>query len=203
MEVHFVVVVLLLLSCFATASYAQHEHEEHEHEHLLSSLNQSLIVSTTSTPGQVLKTGVDQVTVTWSYNQTLPSARDSNYTTVEVKLCYAPVSQGGRDDRKTDDNLLNDKTCPLDIMDGPYERSNNSFVWTIPRDIPTATYFVRVYVIDPDEHEVAYGQSTDALKTSNLFQIDGVTDNQVSAGWPTFGKASGYGYAWLCVLFLV
>ncbi|XP_024971275.1 high-affinity nitrate transporter 3.2-like [Cynara cardunculus var. scolymus] len=196
MEVH-LAALLLLFSCFATASYAHNVH--------LSALNQSLTVSTSTAPDKVLKTGVDQVTITWSYNQTLPTVADSNYTTVEVKLCYAPVSQSGRDDRKTDDNLDNDKTCPFDIMDGPYKRSNNSFVWTIPRDIPTATYFVRVYVINAKNHEIAYGESTNAVKASSLFQIEGVTDDQVqaSAAWPTLGNCFGHGYVWLGVLFLV
>ncbi|KAI3759434.1 hypothetical protein L6452_07251 [Arctium lappa] len=196
MEVH-PALILLLISCFATASYAHNVH--------LSALNQSLIVSTLPAPDKVLKTGVDQVTITWSYNQTLPTASDSNYTTVEVKLCYAPVSQSGRDDRKTDDNLDNDKTCPFDITDGPYKRSNSSFIWTIPRDIPTATYFVRVYVINAKNHEIAYGQSTNAVKASSLFQIEGVADDQVqaSAAWPTFGKSFGCWYVWLGISQLI
>ncbi|KAI3765898.1 hypothetical protein L2E82_15944 [Cichorium intybus] len=192
MEAH--LSLLLLLCCFAAASYAHNVH--------LSTLNQSLIVSTTTTPGQVLKAGVDQVTITWAYNETFPGT-DTNYTTVEAKVCYAPVSQTGRDDRKTDDNLDNDKTCPFDITDAPYKRSNNSFIWTVPRDTPTATYFVRLYVINAKNHEIAYGQSTDALKTTSLFQVDGVvSDQKVSAASPVF-DVFGYGFAWLLVLFTV
>ncbi|CAI9280455.1 unnamed protein product [Lactuca saligna] len=202
MEAHPSLLILLLLSCFATASYA--EHNDHtEHNVHLSALNQSLIVSTSSTPGQVLKAGVDQVTITWSYNQSFPAGTDTNYTTVEAMLCYAPVSQTGRDDRKTDDNLDNDKTCPLVITEAPYKRSNNSFVWTIPRDTPTATYFVRVYAVY-NEHEKGYGESTDALKTTSLFQVDGiVSEEKVSGAWSMVGNSFGYGYAWLLMLFLL
>nr|GEX80321.1 high-affinity nitrate transporter [Tanacetum cinerariifolium] len=125
----------------------------------------------------VLTAGVDQITITWAYNANLTAtAPDTNYTTVEAKLCYAPVSQTGQDDRKTVDNLDRDKTCPFVITDGPYQLSDNSFVWTIPNDIPNATYFVRVYALDADDDQIGYGQSTNGLKTSNLFHIDG-TDN--------------------------
>ncbi|XP_071712437.1 high-affinity nitrate transporter 3.1-like [Rutidosis leptorrhynchoides] len=179
MEVHRAFLIVIVVSCFAIASYAQNAH--------LSSLNQTLTVSTSSTPDQALKVGVDSITIAWAYNTTLTATEPdtNNYTTVEVKLCYAPVSQTGRDDRKTDDNLDNDKTCPIYITDGPYQRSNNSFIWTIPKDTPNATYFVRVYVLNANKHEIAYGQSTDALKDTNLLQIDGVDDDEIpSAAWP-------------------
>ncbi|KAL7604665.1 hypothetical protein Lser_V15G17303 [Lactuca serriola] len=196
METHPSLLLLLVLSCFATASYAHNVH--------LSALNQSLIVSTSTTPGEVLKAGVDQVNISWSYNQSFPAGTDTNYTTVEVKLCYAPVSQAGRDDRKTDDALDNDKTCPIDITEAPYKRSNNSFVWSVPQDTPTATYFVRIFALY-NKHEKGYGQSTDALKTTSLFQVDGIVseEKEVSAALPAFGGSFGYGYAWLLMLFLV
>ncbi|KAL4584878.1 hypothetical protein LXL04_009488 [Taraxacum kok-saghyz] len=193
MEAHpSLILLLLLLSCFAASSYA--------HNVRFSNLNHSLIVTVSTTPGQVLRAGEDQVTITWLYN-TSYTGSDANYTTVEAWLCYAPVSQTGRDDRKTDDSLDNDKTCPFEITDGPYRRSNNSFVWTVPRDIPTATYFVRVYALRSKDHETAYGQSTDALKTTSLFQVNGTVSNQeVSAA--VIGGSFGYGYAWLLMLFL-
>ncbi|KAL8230581.1 hypothetical protein R6Q57_000359 [Mikania cordata] len=195
MEVHPVIIVLVI-SCFATASYAHNVH--------LSSLNQSLIVSASVTTGQVLKAGVDNITITWSFNPNL-TVSDSNYTTVEAKLCYAPVSQTGRDDRKTDDNLDFDKTCPINITDSPYKRSNNTFTWIIPKDTPSATYFVRVYAIKANNHETAYGQTTDANKTTNLFQIDGVAtiEQKASAAWPLISNSFGYRYAWLVMLILM
>lgn len=151
----------------------------------------------------MLKAGFDTITITWAYNTNL-TVPDTNYTTVEAKLCYAPVSQAGRDDRKTDDNLDLDKTCPFDITDALYKRSNNTFIWTIPRDTPSATYFVRVYVINAKNHEIAYGQTTDAAKTTNLFQIDGVvSDQKVSAAWPVFRNSFGHCYAWFVMIILM
>ncbi|KAI3726999.1 hypothetical protein L1987_66806 [Smallanthus sonchifolius] len=153
--------------------------------------------------GQVLKAGVDNLTITWAFNPNL-TISDSNYTTVEAKLCYAPVSQTGRDDRKTDDNLDFDKTCPIDITDAPYKRSNNTFTWAIPKNTTSATYFVRVYAVKANKHETAYGQTTDANKTTNLFQIDGVVSVQKdSAAWPVIGNSFGYGYALLLMLILI
>ncbi|KAI3785811.1 hypothetical protein L1987_44937 [Smallanthus sonchifolius] len=195
MEVHPAVVGLLLLSCFATASYAHNVH--------LSTLNVSLIVTASATTGQVLKAGVDNLTITWAFNPNLRLS-DSNYTTVEAKLCYGPVSQTGRDDRKTDDNLDFDETCPIDITDAPYKRSNNTYTWAIPKNTTSATYFVRVYVVKANKHETAYGQTTDANKTTNLFQIDGIVSEQKeSAAWPVIGNSFGYGYAWLLMLILI
>ncbi|KAI7754801.1 hypothetical protein M8C21_018800 [Ambrosia artemisiifolia] len=196
MEVHPAAALLLILSCFTVACYAHNVH--------LSTLNQSLIVTASATPGQVLKAGTDAITITWAFNPNL-TVSDANYTTVEAKLCYAPVSQTGRDDRKTDDNLDFDKTCPFDITDEPYKRSNNTFIWTIPRDTPTATYFVRVYVINAKNHEIAYGQNTNASKATNLIQIDGVVSEQKdSAAWPVIGNSFGYyGFAWALMLILM
>nr|XP_043616353.1 high-affinity nitrate transporter 3.2-like [Erigeron canadensis] len=196
MEVH-PTILLLLVSCFVTASYAHNVH--------LSSLNQSLIVTTSPKTNQVLKAGEDNITITWTYNTNLTASMpDTNYTTVEAKLCYAPVSQTGHDDRKTDDNLDIDKTCPFDITDGPYKRSNNSFTWSIPKDIPKATYFVRVYAVKANKHEIAYGQSTDTLKTTNLFQIDGVISNQkVSASSSVAWNYFVYCYALMLLMMLL
>ncbi|XP_076901964.1 high-affinity nitrate transporter 3.1-like [Bidens hawaiensis] len=186
--------VLLLLSCFMVASYAHNVH--------LSTLNQSLIVSDSATPGKVLKAGVDTLTITWAYNTNL-TVSDANYTTIEAKLCYAPLSQTGRDDRKTDDNLDFDKTCPFDITNGTYKRAN-TFTWTIPKDTPSATYFVRVYVINAKNHEIAYGQTTNDQKTTNLFQVDGVVSEQKGSGaWSVIGNSFGYRYAWLLMLVLI
>ncbi|XP_076934225.1 high-affinity nitrate transporter 3.1-like [Bidens hawaiensis] len=172
--------VLLLLSCFIVASYAHNVH--------LSTLNQSLIVSDSATPDQVLRAGVNTLTITWAYNTNL-TVSEANYTTIEAKLCYAPVSQTGRDDRKTDDNLDFDKTCPFDITNGTYKHANNTFTWPIPKDTPSATYFVRVYVINAKNHEIAYGQTTNDQKTTNLFQVDGVVSEQKgSGGWSVVGN---------------
>nr|GEW21723.1 high-affinity nitrate transporter 3.1-like [Tanacetum cinerariifolium] len=200
--------LLLFISCFATASYAHNVH--------LSALNQSIIVNVTALPtsGQVLRAGVDNITIMWSYNlsfmATAPDTNHTNYNTSRGKLCYAPVSQMGRDDRKTDDLLDVDKTCPVEIMQVPYQRENNSYTWMIPSNTTTATYFVRVYIDRANKHEIAYGQSTNENKTTNLFQIDGVAappepqpQPQPGSAWSLVGSSFGYHYAWLLVLLLV
>ncbi|KAG4207578.1 hypothetical protein ERO13_A03G074850v2 [Gossypium hirsutum] len=46
--------------------------------------------------------------------------------------------------------------------------------------LPTATYFVRAYALDANDHEVAYGQNTDAKKTTNLFEIQAISGRHVS-----------------------
>ncbi|PWA94859.1 high-affinity nitrate transporter [Artemisia annua] len=126
---------------------------------------------------KLLRAGVDSITIMWSYNVSLEStAPDTNYNTSKGKLCYAPVSQMGRNDRKTNDSLDFDMTCPVVIMRVPYQRENNSYTWLIPGNTTAATYFVRVYIDKANKHETAYGQSTNENKTTNLFQIDGVRD---------------------------
>ncbi|GFZ11999.1 nitrate transmembrane transporter [Actinidia rufa] len=130
--------------------------------------------------GEVLKAGQDQLTVTWSYNQTFPAGTDSAYKTVKVKLCYAPVSQVDRAWRKTVDNLDKDKTCQFKVVAKPYGPSNNSFTWTVEKDIPTATYFVRAYAYNSNGDEAAFGQTTDAHKTTNLFEIQAITGRHMS-----------------------
>ncbi|KDP31017.1 hypothetical protein JCGZ_11393 [Jatropha curcas] len=147
-----------------------------------SSLQKTLLVTASPSPGQVLKAGVDNITVTWGLNQSLPAGTDSAYKTIKIKLCYAPVSQKDRAWRKTEDNLSKDKTCQVKIVTKPYSSANknNSFTWTVERDVPTATYFVRAYAFNANEQEVAYGQTTDVHKTTNFFDIQAITGRHAS-----------------------
>lgn len=172
MDVCGFLVVSLLLSCLVETCYGV----------AFSSLQRTLVVTTSPTPGQVLKAGQDQITVTWSYNQTYPSGTDSTYKTMKVKLCYAPISQVDRSWRKTNDDLNKDKTCQFNIISGPYNSTsgNNSFTWTIGKDIPTATYFVRAYAYNADGVEAAYGQTTNPQKTTDLFEVMGISGRHVS-----------------------
>ncbi|KAI3727000.1 hypothetical protein L1987_66807 [Smallanthus sonchifolius] len=163
-------VVSLLLSCFATTSYGVY----------FSSLKETLEVTASPTKGQVLKAGEDKITVTWRFNQTYPAGTDSDYKTVKVKLCYAPLSQKDRSWRKTVDLLKKDKTCPHKIVARPYTASNSSFTWTVERDIPSAIYFVRAFAFNAQEEQVAYGQTTDAHKVNNLFEIQAITGRHMS-----------------------
>ncbi|RWW85563.1 hypothetical protein BHE74_00005741 [Ensete ventricosum] len=127
----------------------------------------------------LLHAGVDEITVTWALNQSLPAGTDSGYKKVKVTLCYAPVSQTDRGWRKTDDHLKKDKTCQFKMATRPYA-ATGTVTYTVERIIPTATFFVRAYVLDSDDTEVAYGQTTDPKKTTNLFDIVGVTGRHAS-----------------------
>ncbi|CAL9184197.1 unnamed protein product [Musa hybrid cultivar] len=160
---------LLVLLCYIGPSAAV----------LFSSLPQTLRVTASPSPGQVLHVGVDEITVTWALNQSLPAGTDSGYKKVKVTLCYAPVSQTDRGWRKTDDHLKKDKTCQFKMATRPYA-ATGTVTYTVERNIPTATFFVRAYVLDASDTEVAYGQSTDPKKTTNLFDIAGITGRHAS-----------------------
>ncbi|OIW00300.1 hypothetical protein TanjilG_27551 [Lupinus angustifolius] len=150
---------------------------------LFSSLKRTLDVTASPKQGQVLLAGSDKITVTWALNNTLPPGTDSSYKTIKVSLCYAPISQKDRAWRKTEDNLKRDKTCQHNIVTRPYLASNKtlqSFELVIQRDVPTATYFVRAYAYDSNEVEVGYGQTTDAKKGTNLFEVQAISGRHVS-----------------------
>lgn len=123
------------------------------------------------------------------------------YRTVKVKLCYAPVSQQDRAWRKTKDDLSKDKTCQFLIVSRPYAPGGAAerFRWTVERDLPSATYFVRAYSFDASDKQVGYGQSTDAKKSTNLFQVQAITGRHASidiaAGvFSTFSVISLFGF---------
>ncbi|KAL5544142.1 hypothetical protein UlMin_007926 [Ulmus minor] len=162
---------LLLFSCFAQTSYG---------EILFSSLQRTLVVTASPKEGQVLKAGEDKITVTWALNETFPAGTDSSYKNVKVKLCYAPPSQKERGWRKTEDHLSKDRTCQHKIVARPYSTSNQSFEWAVQRDVPLGTYFVRAYVVNGDDHEVGYGQTTNAQKATNLFNVQSVSGRHAS-----------------------
>jgi len=164
------VAVSLLLSCLAAICRGGV---------LFSSLQRTLLVDSTHTQDEVFKAGNDQITISWSLNRSAGS--DSSYRSVKVKLCFATISQKDRAWRKTVDDLSKDKTCTFKIVDRPYTpTSNNSFTWTIERDVPTAMYFIRVYAFNAEGHEVAYGDTTNQAKTANLFQIQAITGRHLS-----------------------
>lgn len=119
----------------------------------------------------------------WGLNESLKaSGADKDYKNVKVSLCYAPVSQIDRGWRKTVDNLKKDKTCQFTMANRPYDASQTgqSFDWKIEKDVPSATFFVRAYAYNSTGEELAFGQTTDASKSSNLFEIQGTSGRQVS-----------------------
>ncbi|KAJ0989475.1 hypothetical protein J5N97_007831 [Dioscorea zingiberensis] len=147
-----------------------------------STLARTLNVTASPKQGQVLMAGVDKIRVFWGLNQTVKAGTDDAYKKVKVKLCFAPVSQENRGWRKTEDDLKKDKTCQFSLTTQPYTKNPNpsSFEYTLERELPTATYFVRVFVLDGSDTEVAYGQNTDAQKTTNLIQVIGITGRHAS-----------------------
>ncbi|XP_004301017.1 PREDICTED: high-affinity nitrate transporter 3.1-like [Fragaria vesca subsp. vesca] len=100
---------------------------------------------------------------------------DTAYKTVNLKLCYAPVSQVGKPERKTEDDLDKDKTCQIEFYTGPYNSSSNwqFYESTLDRHVPIGSYFVRAYVTDSAGVLVAYGQSTGQEKDYNIFEVSG------------------------------
>ncbi|KAL2321755.1 hypothetical protein Fmac_026134 [Flemingia macrophylla] len=174
MVAHRLVVASLLIFCLAGSCNGEVQ---------FSSLKRTLDVTASPKPGQVLEGGVDKITVTWALNKSLPAGTDSAYKTIKVKLCYAPISQKDRAWRKTEDKLSRDKTCQHKLVSKPYDASNKTvqrFEWLIERDVPKATYFVRAYAYDSNDVELAYGQTTDPNKTTNLFQIDAISGRHAS-----------------------
>ena len=103
---------------------------------------------------------MDKLTVTWSLNTTEPAGADAAYKSVMVKLCYAPVSQKDRGWRKTNDDLKKDKACQFKVTQQAYAAgARGSFEYTVARDVPTASYYVRAYALDASGTQVAYGQT--------------------------------------------
>ncbi|KAL2243918.1 high-affinity nitrate transporter 3.1 [Sesamum indicum] len=164
------IVASILLSYLVAACYGA----------TFSSLQNTLVVTASPQAGQVLKGGEDNITVTWSLNNTFPAGTDSDYKTVKIKLCYAPISQQDRAWRKTEEELKRDKTCQHKIVAKPYSPSTNTFTWTVQRDVPTATYFIRAYVHNSADKEVAFGQTTDSHKATNLFEVQAISGRHVS-----------------------
>ncbi|WOL02452.1 hypothetical protein Cni_G11171 [Canna indica] len=184
---------ILLLLCYLGLSSAV----------LFSSLPQTLIVTASPSPGQVLHAGVDPIKVTWAVNRSLAVGADAVYKKVKVSLCYAPVSQADRGWRKTNDDLKKDKTCQFKINTIPYTAgATGSYDYTVERSIPTGTYFVRAYVLDSSDTEIAYGQTTDGKKTTNLFDVVGYSGRHASLDIAA-ACFSAFSVASLAFLFMV
>lgn len=128
----------------------------------------------------VLIPGEDKISGTWALNKSLPAGTDSSYKTIKFMLCYAPISQQDRAWRKTKDELDRDKTCQHKIISTPYDAFNKTFEVLVERDVPQATYFVRAYALDSNDKEVAYGQTTNANKSTNLFEVHAISGRHVT-----------------------
>ncbi|KAG2247647.1 hypothetical protein Bca52824_087275 [Brassica carinata] len=129
----------------------------------------------------VLDAGIDKLSITWKLSST--AKKQANFTTIKVNLCYAPVSQVDRPWRRTENELFKDKTFPHKIITRAYNKSSQSFKYTLDRDIPTGTYFVHTLQensVDAKDHEVAFGQSTNEAKTTNLFSVQAISGRHKS-----------------------
>lgn len=187
-------IISLLLFLFAGTAFGV----------LFSSLPKTLVVKASPKEGTVVRAGEDSITVTWGVNQSLASGVDDKYKKVKVELCYAPISQQDRAWRKTEEDLTKDKTCQFNIVVRAYSNTNKeeSFVGRVEKDVPTATYFVRAYAVDSDDKELAYGQTTDAHKITNLFEIQAISGRHVSldiaaACFSAFSVISLFGFFFL------
>ncbi|EAY94557.1 hypothetical protein OsI_16333 [Oryza sativa Indica Group] len=150
----------------------------------LSALAKALVVEASPRAGQVLHAGEDAITVTWSLNATAAAAAagaDAGYKAVKVTLCYAPASQVGRGWRKAHDDLSKDKACQFKIAQQPYDGAGK-FEYTVARDVPTASYYVRAYALDASGARVAYGETAPSASFA-VAGITGVTASiEVAAG---------------------
>ncbi|KAL2631790.1 hypothetical protein R1flu_016476 [Riccia fluitans] len=140
---------------------------------LFSSLPRTLqidarIQSLNATTG-VAKAGVDELRILWGLDTTLDPSVDDNYVDVKLGFCYAPESQKDRPWRKNHDDLHKDKTCQVEISAYSwYAADGLPLVWSLGKDVPGGSYFVRIYALDADGKELAYGQTTDRNKSTNL-----------------------------------
>ncbi|KAJ0236912.1 High-affinity nitrate transporter 3.1 [Hirschfeldia incana] len=154
-------------------------------ERLFSDLEKSAL-EVTATPsrvgeGVVFAAGIDKLSITWKVSST--AAKEPEFKAIKVKLCYAPASQVDRPWRKTENELFKDKSCPHKISSWSYDpsvKTSQSFDYTLKRDIPTGTYFVRAYAVDGKDHEIAFGQSTNEDKTTNLFSVQAISGRHKS-----------------------
>jgi len=141
--------ILVLFASFVVACHG---------EALFSKLPRTLTIDVNSTKGD-LNAGEGKITVAWALNGT--DVDQSNYVKVAIKLCYKKISQTDRPWRKTSDELFKDKTCQHAVATQKYAAAGNTTTYTVLKDVPTAHYFVRAYVLDNTTAKVAYGQNMD------------------------------------------
>ena len=170
---------------------------------LFSTLQHSLVVSAqvqnANNHAGAPQAGKDHVAIQWSLNSTF-AGQDSRYSKVVTHLCFGPPSQVNRGWRKTNNDLSIDKTCSAaTIATQPYTSAGNSTVWLISREVPKADYFVRAYATDATGLQLAFGQSTNTNKTTNLFPVDPISGRSTSidiasAMFSIFAVGSFLGY---------
>ncbi|KAH7296939.1 hypothetical protein KP509_26G045800 [Ceratopteris richardii] len=146
-----------------------------------SELNNSITVSYSAQNGT--KAGSGQIEVSWKLNTSVISAEAAaaaDYKNVQIKLCFGAISQVDRAWRKTNDLLAKDKTCLYQMGTQPFTPNGDSLTWTVTKEIPYAHYFVRVYVTDSAGKKIAYGQTSNKARTTQLFTIEPITGRHAS-----------------------
>ncbi|KAH7428046.1 hypothetical protein KP509_10G072800 [Ceratopteris richardii] len=146
-----------------------------------SELKNSLILEYVAKNGT--KAGEGTISVTWKLDTAAVSAADAafaDYKNVHIKLCFGAVSQVDRAWRKTNDLLSKDKTCPYEMGAQPYTPEGGSITWTVTKEIPFAFYFIRAYVTNTAKEKIAYGQTSNKQRTTNLFTIEPITGRHAS-----------------------
>lgn len=124
--------------------------------------------------------GIDTILVSWALNSSAAPGVDAAYKKIATKLCFAPVSQVDRKWRKFFDDSTKDKTCSLAMTTQPYSHAGNTTHYLVAKNVPGAFYFVRAYALDAAGNQVAYGQTTNKNKTTNIFTVVPITGRHAS-----------------------
>ncbi|KAL2932740.1 High-affinity nitrate transporter 3.1 [Bienertia sinuspersici] len=149
MAIRGVIIFVALLSSFIVTCYGAGSFAELAH---------TLSVSASPTGKVYLTAGEDEITVTWGLNSTTTDT--TAYKKIEVELCYLAESQKDRPWRRTEDDLDRDKTCQFLVAAKDFKSSSkDSATYTVKKDVPSAHFFIRAYVLDPKGKKIAYGQT--------------------------------------------
>ncbi|EAZ31107.1 hypothetical protein OsJ_15203 [Oryza sativa Japonica Group] len=152
----------------------------------LSALAKALVVEASPRAGQVLHAGEgrhhrDMVAESEGGGGRRPG-RIPGYKAVKVTLCYAPASQVGRGWRKAPRRPEQGQgRVSSRSPQQPYDGAGK-FEYTVARDVPTASYYVRAYALDASGARVAYGETAPSASFA-VAGITGVTASiEVAAG---------------------
>eukprot|EP00898_Chlorokybus_atmophyticus_P003068 jgi/Chlat1/3762/Chrsp259S03901 len=113
----------------------------------------------------IVKAGEGHISAYWKLNtsdSSLAAGIPSNYDHFSVRLCFGAPSLVNRAWRKRSDYLFKDKQCGTYSIakNIPFSADGGNLTqYEIENNVGTAIYFIRVYVLDSDNHEVAWGQS--------------------------------------------
>lgn len=134
-------------------------------------------VPITDMSGSELIYGDNNITVQWSLNSSF-AGMDTNYNFVQTKICFGAPSAVLRKWRKNDPDLSLSKTCKTIIATQKYIAAGNSTTYKLHNDVPGGLYFVRSFALNSTVptgtaamNAVAFGQTTNVNRTTNLFKV--------------------------------